>query len=207
AIARIERALATPARVAGLALAPDAPIAGTPSLITATVADDVSIDASDRPRFVVRRGGQRVGRRADAEPGTEPGTWIATYSFPSSGRYHIAFITHDSGDDDRYELTTEVTVSRAPRSQTSGPVDPPPVTTQGAAGPFGPPVPRIVDAPLLPPRTPQLASTQSPQLPPPHTTTSPPPPIHPLAPSAPVNEEPPSPPSPPPPPTPWSSGG
>lgn len=194
-LTRIEEAEREPEREAHLAFVPAAPVAGTPVSLTATLATGMRVGAEDRPRFVVRRGEQRVGRRADARAGSEPGTWVATYTFPSAGRYRVSFLTRDEGET-RIELTTELDVSRPPRS-TSPSSDPPPVTIQGS-GPAAP-FPRVVDAPPPARTTPEVAFTP---IPTPVPVASPPPTIQPLAPPPP----PPSPPSPPPPPTPWTSG-
>ncbi len=203
-VARIEAKEREPAREAALAFIPAEPVAGTQVSLFATLATGMNVGADDRPRFVVRRGEQRVGRRADASPGSEPGTWVATYTFPSAGRYRVSFLTRDEGEE-RIEFASDIDVSRPPRSS-SGSSDPPPVTIQGAAGPFAPPVPRVVEVPPTTPRTtPEVAFTP---IPPPVPVASPPPTIHPLAPSRTAEAvRPPLPPQPPPPPSPWTSGG
>ncbi|WP_236515987.1 protein kinase domain-containing protein [Sandaracinus amylolyticus] len=203
-IARLESVLAQPAREAALVVTPETPFAGDPVLLSAQLARGQRIDEEDRPRFVVRRGTQRLGASIDATPGRDTNTWIAPYTFATTGSYRVKFVAGDDDDEDRVELTAEVDVVRSPRAPTSRQSDPPPVTTQGAYTPLH--APQVIDAPA-PPRTQQLAAAQPPQvIAPPTPPVASPPPIFPLAPSPPPPQQV-EPPPPPPPPTPWTSGG
>lgn len=129
-----------PPRLAELRVSPD-PIAGLRVTLMAVVADGVEIGDGDRPRFVVRRDGQRVGRRVDAEPGTEPGSFVAEYTFSLAGTYALEF--HGGDGDDAYELLSEVQVQRGARTIP----DDPPVTTTGSLGPVAPSIPAIGEPP------------------------------------------------------------
>jgi len=142
-IAALEEELArpiVPPRLAALRVSPD-PIAGLHVTLMAVVADGVEISDGDRPRFVVRRDGQRVGRRVDAERGSEPGLFIAEYTFSLAGTYALEF--HGGDGEDAYELSSEVQVQRGARTIP----DDPPVTTTGSLGPLGPAIPVIGEPP------------------------------------------------------------
>jgi serine/threonine protein kinase len=207
AIARIEQEQAVPPRVAGIGVAPD-PRAGEPVMLTATIAEDVTLERVDRPRFVIVRGQRRIAGPIVAAPGATPGTWSASYVFTAAGRHRIKFVGGEDTDEDQYQLTTEIDVARGARTPQPRVADDPPVTTQGAYAPVTHP-PTIVDVPP-PPREPRVATARFPAIGgSPDEGGDPPPPILPLAPRDP--EPPPAPPpdnsDPPPPPSPWSSGG
>lgn len=129
-----------PPRSADLRVSPD-PIAGLRVTLMAVVAEGVEIGETDRPRFVVRRDGQRVGRRVEAERGSEPGSFLAEYTFSLAGTYALEF--HGGDGDDAYELSSEVEVERGARTIP----DDPPVTTTGSLGPLGPSIPPMGEPP------------------------------------------------------------
>jgi serine/threonine-protein kinase len=132
---------------ASLAIAPAAPIAGEPVLLSAVVPASVQVGPDDRPRFVILRDGRRVGRRADATPGADAHTWIASYVFALSGRHEVQF--HVGQGDESLRVSVEVDVARSTRAPAPG--GDPPVTTQGSLGPAIGPVPSVVDVPILGP--------------------------------------------------------
>jgi hypothetical protein len=181
-------------------------MAGEPTMLTATIANGVELEMSDRPRFVVLRGRRRVGAPLLASPGSTEGTFTATFTFPQAGRYHLKFV---GGEDDRhYEIESDVDVARSPRAPTTGGEDdePPAVTTFGAAEPVGTTVPQIVEIP--PPDHQQISAVQArpPPITPQTQVVAPPPPILPLAPRPDPPQQQGRRPDPSPPP-PWTSGG
>jgi hypothetical protein len=131
---------------ASLAVSPS-PVAGEPVILTAIMPAGVRFTATDRPRFVVKRDGRRVGRLTDATQGADEHTWIASYVFAAAGRHEVQF--HGGEGDDSLRVSVEVDVERAVRTPSPG--GDPPVTTQGSLGPSVGPVPTVVDVPILGP--------------------------------------------------------
>ncbi|GAB4201109.1 MAG: hypothetical protein OHK0013_12740 [Sandaracinaceae bacterium] len=131
---------------ASLAVSPS-PVAGEPVILTAIMPAGVRFGSTDRPRFVVKRDGRRVGRLTDATQGADEHTWIASYVFSAPGRYEVQF--HGGEGDDSLRVSIEVDVARSTRAPSPG--GDPPVTTQGSLGPVLTPTPSVVDVPVLGP--------------------------------------------------------
>ena len=131
-----------------------APTAGESVIFTAVLPMRITLQPTDRPRFVILRDGRRVGRRVDATIGpssqqgaqpTGPTSWIASYTFAQPGHYTVQF--HAGDGEGSMRVALEVDVARNPRSPTGGGTDPP-ITTQGSLGPPTSPVPTVVDVPV-----------------------------------------------------------
>jgi serine/threonine-protein kinase len=167
-----------PPRVAAVRVTPD-PVSGSRVTLHAVIEEGIVVEEGDRPRFVIRRDGVRVGRHVNATEGAEAGTYSADYTFPMAGTFTVEFRVGDGPEG--YRVTGEVRVERGARPPGD---DEPPITTTGSASPSPfHPVPAVVDVP--PPFTSNPATTTTvaafPSAPP-----EPPPPAEPEPPGPPV---------------------